>query len=65
MKKILIIATGGTIACSDSGDGLKPSYDVNDLLSYINYYRKKGNMINENTFSAALFLSQLIKELEK
>lgn len=35
MKKILVIATGGTIACSDSGDGLKPSYDVNDLLAHI------------------------------
>ncbi|KDR94984.1 L-asparaginase [Peptoclostridium litorale DSM 5388] len=35
MKKILIVATGGTIACSDSGDGLSPKYDVNELLEYI------------------------------
>jgi len=38
MKKILLIATGGTIACSDSGDGLKPSFGVNDLLSHIPAY---------------------------
>jgi len=35
MKKILLIATGGTIACSDSGEGLKPSYNIEELLSYI------------------------------
>lgn len=35
MKNILIIATGGTIACSASIDGLVPSIDVNGLISYI------------------------------
>ena len=28
MKKILLIATGGTIASSESGGGLTPSIDV-------------------------------------
>lgn len=35
MKKILLIATGGTIASSESADGLVPSIDVKQLLSYI------------------------------
>ena len=35
MKKILLIATGGTIASSESEDGLTPSIDVKQLLSYI------------------------------
>ena len=35
MKKILILATGGTIVCADEGGGLKPHYTVEDLLSSI------------------------------
>ena len=35
MKHILLIATGGTIASKDNGDGLTPSIDVNILLEYI------------------------------
>lgn len=35
MKRILLIATGGTIASSQSEDGLTPSIDVKQLLSYI------------------------------
>lgn len=35
MKKILLIATGGTIACSDEGEGLAPRYNIEDLLSRI------------------------------
>lgn len=35
MKRILLIATGGTIASKDSGNGLTPSIDVNALLEYI------------------------------
>lgn len=34
-KKILILATGGTIASSDEGNGLTPHYNVDDLLSFI------------------------------
>ncbi|MBI4020651.1 MAG: asparaginase [Candidatus Aenigmarchaeota archaeon] len=32
-KTIAIIATGGTIACSDSEKGLKPSYMLNEMLN--------------------------------
>lgn len=34
-EKILLIATGGTIASSESGGGLTPSIDVKRLLAYI------------------------------
>lgn len=35
MKKILLIATGGTIASKNNGDGLAPAIDSNELVSYI------------------------------
>lgn len=35
MKNILILATGGTIVCSDQGQGLRPHYAVEDLLKCI------------------------------
>ena len=35
MKKILLIATGGTIASKDSKTGLKPQLDGNELLNYL------------------------------
>ncbi len=35
MNKILIIATGGTIASSDEGTGLTPRYTVEDLISFV------------------------------
>ncbi len=39
-KKILIIATGGTIACGDGDDGLTPKYNVDELLSFVPRARK-------------------------
>lgn len=35
MKKIILLATGGTIASSGSEHGLKPTVDVEQLLSFI------------------------------
>ncbi len=35
MKKILFIATGGTIASKNSGEGLAPAISPDELLSYI------------------------------
>lgn len=35
MKRILLIATGGTIASAAGEDGLAPAYDAGELLSYI------------------------------
>lgn len=34
-KRILILATGGTIVCTDDGQGLRPHYTVDDLLGHI------------------------------
>ena len=35
LKKILMIATGGTIASKKSEDGLTPSLTSDELLSYV------------------------------
>lgn len=35
MKKILLLATGGTIASIDTGEGLRPAASPGELLSYI------------------------------
>lgn len=35
MKKILMIGTGGTIACKQTDDGLRPGITAEDVLSYI------------------------------
>lgn len=49
MKKILIIATGGTIASKDTGEGLAPQLNVDDLLNYLPNLKDKceitGKMI--------------------
>jgi len=39
-KKILILATGGTIASSDRGDGLAPTYNVEDLIAFVPRVKK-------------------------
>lgn len=40
MKKILLIGTGGTIACGHSTDGLTPLLTTNQLLSYVHDSQK-------------------------
>lgn len=35
MKHILLIATGGTIACKDAGEGLTPQLSSSDLMSLV------------------------------
>lgn len=37
MKKILLLTTGGTIASSESEEGLVPSLTSQDILSYLSY----------------------------
>lgn len=44
MKEILLIATGGTIASSNEGNGLTPHYDVSELLSFIPQIKNKCNI---------------------
>ena len=38
MKKILLLATGGTIACGYTKEGLSPQLAVNELLHYVKEY---------------------------
>ncbi|WP_290770489.1 asparaginase [Anaerofustis sp.] len=40
MKKILMIATGGTIACIKTQNGLKPNITAEEIISYIPEIRK-------------------------
>lgn len=40
-KNILIIATGGTIVCASSDNGLLPHYNVDDLLECVQPYNKR------------------------
>ncbi|MGL6220041.1 MAG: asparaginase domain-containing protein, partial [Lacrimispora sphenoides] len=35
MKKILMLGTGGTIACKRSDNGLKPLLTTDEILSYV------------------------------
>lgn len=35
MKRLLVVATGGTIASSESGEGLTPTFDADALLNHI------------------------------
>ena len=35
MKRILLIATGGTIACKQTASGLAPQLGAKELLSYV------------------------------
>jgi L-asparaginase len=39
MKKLLLIATGGTIACQKTADGLAPQINPADLLSFVPEYK--------------------------
>ena len=34
-KKILLLATGGTIACKHTDDGLTPQLSAEELLDYV------------------------------
>ena len=34
MKKVLLIATGGTISSTNKGNGLEPTFSVDDILKY-------------------------------
>ena len=35
MKKILLLGTGGTIACKRTPDGLKPVITSEEILTYV------------------------------
>ena len=51
MKHILLIATGGTIACRESGRGLAPSLTGEELLEFLPEIRKICRVFVDNPFS--------------
>lgn len=51
MKKICILATGGTIACSDAGEGLRPHYTVDDLLKYVPYITETCEVVGKTVMN--------------
>ena len=40
MKRILVIATGGTIACREGKEGLVPELTLEQLLNYVPQIRR-------------------------
>lgn len=48
MKKILFLTTGGTIASTHGEDGLAPSMDAHELLSYLGDQQKDKEVICED-----------------
>jgi len=50
MKKILMIATGGTIASKPTSDGLAPGMDSSGLLSYVPEIKKFCDVIRTVTY---------------
>lgn len=51
MKHILMIATGGTIACRETGRGLAPSLTGEELLEFLPELSKICKVVVENPFS--------------
>lgn len=51
MKNILLIATGGTIACRDSGRGLAPALTGEELLDFLPQISKICRVVVDNPFS--------------
>lgn len=50
MKRILLIATGGTIACRESSRGLSPSLTGEELIEFLPEIRKICRVFVENPF---------------
>ena len=51
MKKVLMIATGGTIASLEDKDGLKPVLTSQDIIDYIPSIKKKIWIDTEQLFN--------------
>ena len=51
MKKVLMIATGGTIASKQGSDGLKPELTAQDVVDYIPSIKKKIWIDTEQLFN--------------
>ena len=44
MKKLMILSTGGTIACTQTADGLIPTLSADDILNYAPEAKKLGKI---------------------
>ncbi|SDP23378.1 asparaginase [Desulforhopalus singaporensis] len=51
MINILILATGGTIVCSDHGQGLRPHYTVEDLLKRMQPDLLERNVVGKSVMN--------------
>ncbi len=40
-KRLLVLATGGTIVCSETDAGLRPQYNIEDLLKFVHPLSKR------------------------
>ena len=56
MKRILLIGTGGTIACKRSADGLRPVLTSDELLSFVPSCREYCQVDTRQILGRAVFL---------
>ena len=51
MKKLMILSTGGTIACTQTEDGLIPTLTADDILAYAPNAKKIGRVETKTIFN--------------
>lgn len=51
MKKLTILSTGGTIACTKTGDGLVPTLSADDILSFVPCARRRWRLSTKTIFN--------------
>ncbi|MEA4869435.1 MAG: asparaginase [Christensenella sp.] len=51
MKKLMILSTGGTIACTQTADGLIPTLSADDILAYAPSAKKLGQIETKTIFN--------------
>ncbi len=51
MKKLMILSTGGTIACTQTADGLIPTLSADDILNFVPKARKLGQLTTKTIFN--------------
>ncbi|MCK5233599.1 MAG: asparaginase [Candidatus Aenigmarchaeota archaeon] len=51
MKKILVIGTGGTIASIETKNGLRPAYDINELISFFPEVKELADLDGKTLFT--------------
>lgn len=64
LKRILLIATGGTIASGYTEKGLAPKIAAEDLLQYVEGIRISVRWMPERIFLTVFYLRQSLKHME-